>query len=410
MAKKKEVQKESVFDEIAKATGGQVAGSLKNAKYFVDTGSLSLNFCCSGRFIGGGIPAGRLTEIYGPSSSGKSLFATNTLAGCQRLGGYSIYLDCENAINPEWIAKASKVDVNRLIRYTPQSLEEAFLKVYNVIRAVRAKDKDVPLLFVYDSISASPCKRELSEIDLPDDFTEADFKKIVKRNEQPGERAKIISKELRKLTPMLEEHNVTAVIINQVRVGNFGSYTGPSEVTPGGKALEFYASLRFRTQGKKRIDNKKLGTIVGVNTQIKNTKNRSFAPFRIADGVKLLFESGINPVSGLLTTLIQAERIEPKGAAGTYVVKADWLPDGKESVSFKAKKDDNEVPMEVLLECPKLLDGKTTQDILDYLKPFGDFQKDFANLDLSQTAMEEEGGAPEDIMEKLGIETVEEES
>ena len=388
------------FNELAKKTGGEVLGKMKSAKYFVDTGSLALNFCCSGRFIHGGIPGSRYTEIYGPSSSGKTLFAQNCLAGVQRLGGIGILLDCENAANPEWMSKASHIDVDTIVRYTPQTLEEAFLKIHNVLRLLRDEMKRTePILFVYDSISASPCKRELLETNLPDDYTEADHKKIVKRNEQPGERAKVCSKEFRKLTPKLEQYDATVIFINQIRA-NVGVLYGSPEVTGGGgNALPFYASLRFRTQQKKKIENKRLGTYAGVNTQIKNIKNRSFAPFRVADGVKLLFESGINPISGLLSCLVQAERVEMK-SGGNYLVLPEFLGAGKEKCGFKASKEENEVPLDVLLENPKLIDAETGDEVLDYLMPFGDFQGIFNSADLVQTELGADEQVDESILEK----------
>lgn len=390
----------SFLSKIAKSTGGEIA-SKNTVKYYVDTGNLAMNWSCSGRFIKGGIPGGRITEIYGPSASGKSLIAANTLAGVQKLGGYAIYLDVENSLNPEWMARSSHVNVDQLIHFPIMvipCLEDAFHKMYKVTQAIRAEDKTAPILFVYDSISSSMCRREMMETELPDNYTAADFKRIVKRNEQPGERAKAISKEMRKLNKEIAQYDATCVIINQVRMGDFGSYTGPKEVTPGGKAVEFYSSLRFRTQGKKRIDNKKLGTIVGVNSQVKNTKNRTCSPFRIAENVKLLFDDGINPISGLLSALVQSERVVPAKKAGTYNVVPAYLPSDKESYTFSGNKEVNDVPLDLLLECPKLVDAESREEVEEYLSHFGDFLVKFSNQDLTETVMEgadaefEEGG------------------
>ena len=114
MAKRKSANEEidsDFFEELAKNTGGDVLGKMDSVKYFVDTGSLALNYICSGRFIGGGVPGGKLTEIYGPSSSSKSLIGTNILFGCQRMKGIAILLDCENSANRDFINKASHCNV-----------------------------------------------------------------------------------------------------------------------------------------------------------------------------------------------------------------------------------------------------------------------------------------------------------
>jgi RecA/RadA recombinase len=171
MAKKSKEPKLDLFQQLAEQTNGELLGQMKAAKYFIDTGNLAFNYIASGKFIDGGLPGGRISEFYGPSSSAKSLWATNLLFGCQKLGGYAILLDCENASNPEWIRKASHLDVDKVIRYTPKTLEDCFHKIYTVIKFIRSHDAEVPIMIVYDSISVSPCARELKEIDLPENST-----------------------------------------------------------------------------------------------------------------------------------------------------------------------------------------------------------------------------------------------
>lgn len=217
MAKKKDGV-DDLFTQMAQDTGAQVVANLDVAKYFVDTGNLAINYCCSGKFTKGGIPGGRLTEIYGPSASSKSLIGTNILAGVQKLGGIGIILDTENAINGQFIQQATKCDINKIIRYTPVTLEDCFGTIYRAIDYIRKKKKiEVPVVIVYDSISVSPSARELRETQLPEGYSKADFKRIVGANEQPGERAKICSKELRKLNTEMEQNDVTVVILNQIR-------------------------------------------------------------------------------------------------------------------------------------------------------------------------------------------------
>jgi len=371
MAKKKnESSMDDFFSSMAKATGGDVLNEIDSVKYFIDSGNLAINYICSGRFIDGGIPGGKLTEIYGPSSSSKSLVGSNVLYGCQKINGIPILLDCENSANKEFIKKASHCDLKRVLRYTPQTLEDVFKQKYTSIDYIRkAEGKDIPIAIVYDSISVSPCAREFREIKLPDGYTEADFKRIVGAHEQPGERAKICSRELRKLNTVMEKNNATVVILNQTR-NKIGTYGNPETTGGGGAALEFYASCRLRTQTLKKIEEKissKSTRTLGVYVRVQNRKNKTHRPFISTDNVQLLFEHGINPVSGLLTCLLDCRKIEAK-SAGNFTVNPK-LTDGKE-INFKASVDRNDVPIEILLKCPALIDATTEQEVSDYLAPF----------------------------------------
>ena len=324
MAKKKnESSMDDFFSSMAKATGGDVLNEIDSVKYFIDSGNLAINYICSGRFIDGGIPGGKLTEIYGPSSSSKSLVGSNVLYGCQKINGIPILLDCENSANKEFIKKASHCDLKRVLRYTPQTLEDVFKQKYTSIDYIRKSEgKDIPIAIVYDSISVSPCAREFREIKLPDGYSEADFKRIVGAHEQPGERAKICSRELRKLNTVMEKNNATVVILNQTR-NKIGTYGNPETTGGGGAALEFYASCRLRTQTLKKIEEKissKSTRTLGVYVRVQNRKNKTHRPFISTDNVQLLFEHGINPVSGLLTCLLDSRKIEAK-SAGNFTVK-----------------------------------------------------------------------------------------
>lgn len=373
MAKKKELDENSVFASLAEDTGGTILGAVDNCNFFLDTGNLAVNYVCSGKMIDGGIPGQRITEIFGPSSSGKSLLAANILFGCQKINGWAIILDCENATNADWMARASHIDVNKVLRYTPFTLEEAFSKIHNAVKIIREREKNLklqrrPIVVVYDSISVSPCKREFNETKLPDNYNPTMWKKIVGAKEQPGERAKVCSKELRKIQPILEKEDVTIVFINQIRSKIGVLYGNPETTAGGGNSLPFYASCRLRTAQKKKIENKKLKTYAGVNMQVKNIKNRAFRPFVENEGIKLYFETGINPLSGLLTTLIEDERIT--GKAGNFSVVSKYLPEGKKEYKFKSSLERNEVPLQLLLDIPSIINASSSQEILDYLAPF----------------------------------------
>lgn len=375
MARSKKDADDDIFASLASETGGEVVGEGEKAsKYFIDTGNLAINYCCSGKFMTGGIPGGRLTEIYGPSASSKSLLGTNLLFGCQKLGGVPILIDSENAINKEFIQKASHADLKKIVRYTPETLEKCFHVMYRAIEHIRSNKKytEAPIVIIYDSISVSPCAREFRETELPDDFTKEQFKKIVGGNEQPGERAKICSKELRKLNTIMEENNVSVVIMNQIRDKIGVMYGNPETTAGGGNALPFYASLRFRTQTQKKIEQKVPGLAkkktIGINIKIQNKKNRSVRPFIEVENIPLYFESGIHPLGGLLGALLDADRISALGA-GNFKVKPEFA-DGKEDYKFKSSMERNDVPIEVLLDCPALIDGTSREEVEKYLEPF----------------------------------------
>lgn len=399
MAKKKTVNTD-LFAKIALETGGDVLSDLDSIKYFIDAGNLAINYVCSGRFIKGGVPGNRITEIYGPSSSGKSLIASNTLFGTQKLGGWPVLLDCENASNGEFMAKASHLDLTKVLRQTPMTLEQAFRKIHNMTRYIRGLEKTEgldrkPIVFVYDSIAVSPCERELNETKLPDNYKPSDWKKIVGRKEQPGERAKICSSEFRKLQPLLEKEDISVIILNQTREKIGVMYGNPETTGGGGNALPFYASLRLRTQARKKIENKKLGSFAGINMQIRNVKNRTFRPFAVAEDVKLFFKSGIDPLSGLLCCLIEDEKVVMK-SAGNFLVAEACLPEGKTEYKFKASKVANEMPEEVLVDCPALIGAETGEEVTEYLDAYrlalsashsGDFEEKGSAYDAEGNAL-----------------------
>lgn len=279
-------------------------------------------------------------------------------------------MDCENSANKEFIQLASHCNLKRIVRHTPETLEDVFAKMYKVIEAARQKtSNDVPIVIVYDSIGVSPSARELREVALPENFTKEQFKKIVGGNEQPGERAKICSRELRKLNTVMEKHNATVVILNQTR-DKIGTYIPTKTTAGGGNALPFYASCRLETKTMQKIEKKlsaKKKKILGINVKLKNVKNKTHRPFVESENVQLLFDKGINPISGLLSCLLDSDRIEISGT-GSFKVKPAFS--NGEEVKFRASMDRNDVPMDILLKCPSLIDASSTKEVEDYLEPY----------------------------------------
>jgi recombination protein RecA len=405
MAKKKTdaTNLDALYADIAKETGGDVLEDLDNVKYCIDTGNLAINYSCSGKFIIGGVPGGRIIEAYGPEASGKSLIGSNVMYGAQRMGAWVILLDCENASNGEFMKKVSHLNLRQVIRHAPPSLERAFRTIHNVTRKIREREKALglprkPIVFIFDSLTVPPCERELKENNLPMDFSVADWKKIVGRQEQPGERAKVISTEMRKLQAMVSKEDVTVYLINQTR-DKIGVMYGSPETTPGGNAVKFYASLRIRTAAKKKIEHSKLEKFAGINMQVKNIKNRMFRPFVIADDVKLYFEEGIDPISGLLNCLLEGERVKMR-SGGNYEVAPDYLPDGRVEYKFKTSKAENRVPVQVLLDCPKLVDAQDSSEVQAYLDAWGGGLMATESGEYSEKAVTfDQDGAPDDVVE-----------
>lgn len=373
----------NIFNAVATKLNGDVPANSSAIRFFIDTGNLAFNWILSGKFMGGGVAANKITEFFGPEASGKSYWGANIVRGVQAIGGIPVYLDCENALNNEFVVKTSHIDLNEVIRFDPSSgadcLEGVFSKIYNTIRFIREDQKnDSPIVFIYDSIAASPSARELREVNVSEDYTDAEWKSVVGSKEQPGERAKICSKELRKLNSILEKNNATVVVLNQTRMKIGVLYGDPQTTAGGGESLKFYASCRVKTAIQKAIENKKLGVSKGINLKVKCIKNRSCAPHRVAEGVQLYWEEGVNPLSGLLTCLIQAGRIEVAGK-GSYVVKEPWA--GGQEVKFRASKAKNEIEQEILVKCPALIDATTEDEVKDYLAIFENAIKQANNED-----------------------------
>jgi recombination protein RecA len=388
-AKKQIKLDDNFFENLAEETGGDVLDAIDSVKYFVDTGSLALNYICSGQFITGGIPGGKLTEIYGPNSSSKSLLGANILFGTQKVKGIPVLMDCENSANKEFIQIASHCNLKRIVRHTPETLEAVFSTMYRVIEKAREKtSNEVPIVIVYDSIGVSPSARELREVALPENYTKEQFKKIVGGNEQPGERAKICSRELRKLNTVMEKHNATVVILNQTR-DKIGTYIPTKTTAGGGNALPFYASCRLETKTMQKIEKKisaKKKKILGINVKLKNVKNKTHRPFVESENVQLLFDKGINPISGLLSCLLDADRIEISGT-GSFKVKLAFS--NGEEVKFRASMDRNDVPIDILLKCPALIDASTSEQVETYLEPYklaiASRAEDDSDVELSET-------------------------
>lgn len=359
---------DSIINEILEMTGGQTLREAGQVPYYVDTGNLAINFACSGKFIKGGFPGGRIIEAFGPEASGKSFLGYCFLGAIQKQGGIAILLDCERASGSEFAERCGHVNSDRLIVYSPVTLQQVERQIISVTKAIRSKFSDKPIGIVWDSIGVNPTEREFSEVGLPDNPTKAQLDAV--GHERPGERAKFANKILRSLNPFLNDNNTTLYVVNQVRK-KIGVLYGNDETTSGGgEALKFYASLRFRTGAPKLFQEKDTKLSLGVNMTITNKKNRHFTPGIKLENIPLFFKSGINPLGGLLDALLMAKRVEPSKGAGKYKVLASWNG-GDEDAVFQQSKS-SPFNAEILQKYPALVDADSSSHIDEYLKEWSE--------------------------------------
>jgi recombination protein RecA len=265
----------------------------------------------------GGVPRGRIVEIFGPESSGKSTLALHIVANAQRNGGVAAYIDAEHALDPIYAAKIG-VKIDDLLISQPDSGEEA-LNIAEMLARSNAID-----VIVIDSVAALVPKSEL-EGEIGDTFV--------------GLQARMMSQALRKLTASLSKSNTCAVFINQIRE-KIGVMYGSPETTTGGRALKFYSSLRLeirRTAGIKGTD----GSEIGNRVKVKVVKNKMAPPFHVSE-FDILFNEGISRSGSVIDLAAEFNIIDKKGAWFSY--KTQRLGQGREAVREELKNN------------PKLLD------------------------------------------------------
>jgi recombination protein RecA len=265
----------------------------------IPTGSVALDAA-----LGiGGLPRGRIVEIYGPESSGKTTVALHAVANAQRNGGIAAFIDAEHALDPEY-AKKLGVDTDALLVSQPDTGEQA-LEITDMLIRSGALD-----IVVVDSVAALVPKAEI-EGEMGDSHV--------------GLQARLMSQALRKLTGALSSSGTTAIFINQLRE-KIGVFFGSPETTTGGKALKFYASVRMDIR---RIETLKEGSdAVGNRTRIKIVKNKMAPPFKQAE-FDILYGVGISREGGLIDMGVEHGFIRKSGSWFTY--EGDQLGQGKEN-------------------------------------------------------------------------------
>ena len=275
----------------------------------ISTGSISLNAA-----LGiGGIPRGRITEIYGPESSGKTTLTLHIIAEAQKTGGFAAFIDAEHAMDPEY-AKKLGVDTNNLLVSQPDTGEQA-LDITETL--VRSGALDV---IVIDSVAALVPKAELDG-DMGDIHV--------------GLQARLMSQALRKLTGSVSKSRTSVIFINQIRY-KIGVMFGSPETTTGGNALKFYATIRLDIR---RIGQIKEGDqVVGNRTRVKVVKNKVAPPFKSTE-FDIMYGEGISYEGDLLDLAVQADIVDKMGAWYSY--NKEKIGQGRENAKRYLQDNEN---------------------------------------------------------------------
>ena len=277
------------------------------SKGVISTGSLSLDSA-----IGiGGVPRGKIIEIYGPESSGKTTLALHITAEAQKQGGYAAFIDAEHALDPSY-AKALGVNIDNLLLSQPDSGEQALEIVESWVRSM-ALD-----IIVIDSVAALTPKAEI-EGNMGDSHM--------------GLQARLMSQALRKLTALVSKSNTTIVFINQLR-HKIGIMFGSPETTTGGNALKFYASLRLDIRRIGQI--KDMDMSIGNRTRVKIVKNKVAPPFKITE-FDIMYGKGISYEGDLIDLAIKAGIIVKTGSWFSF--KENQIGQGREKVKTVLQED-----------------------------------------------------------------------
>jgi recombination protein RecA len=254
----------------------------------IPTGSISLDIAMGI----GGVPRGRIVEIYGPESSGKTTLTLHIVANAQKAGGTAAFVDAEHALDPEY-AKKIGVDIKNLLVSQPDTGEQALDIVESLVRS------GVVDVIVVDSVAALVPRAEI-EGEMGDQHV--------------GRQARLMSQALRKLTAIISRSNATVIFINQIRM-KIGVMFGNPETTTGGQALKFYSSVRVEVRKAAQI--KKGEDVVGNRVKVKIVKNKVAPPFKTAE-FDIMYNEGISLAGDLLDAGVKFEVVKKSGNSLSY--------------------------------------------------------------------------------------------
>ena len=313
MAEEKNKALEQAFKEIEKQFGKgsvmRLGEKVHEKMEVISTGSVTLDMALGV----GGYPKGRIIEIYGPESSGKTTFALHAIAEAQKEGGIAAFIDAEHALDPRY-AHALGVDVDNLIVSQPDTGEQALEIADHLIKSGAIS------ILVVDSVAALVPKAEIDG-DMGDSHI--------------GIQARLMSQAMRKLSGAISKSNTVAIFINQIRE-KVGVMFGNPETTSGGRALKFYASIRLDIR---RVEQIKQGdTAVGNLTRVKVVKNKVAPPFRVVD-VDLIYGKGISKEAEILDLAVKHDIINKSGSWFSY--NDEKLGQGRENIKQYLRENPN---------------------------------------------------------------------
>ena len=315
MAKEKEIDKDKMLDQVladiekqfGKGAIMRLGGSETREIDVISTGSLSLDIALGV----GGYPKGRIVEIYGPESSGKTTFALHAIAEVQKKGGRAAFIDAEHALDPVY-AKNLGVNIDNLLLSQPDTGEQALEICEALVRSQAIS------IVVIDSVAALVPQAEI-EGEMGDSHV--------------GLQARLMSQALRKLSGTINKTNTIVIFINQLRE-KVGVMFGNPETTPGGRALKFYSSVRLEVRRAEQI--KQGDSVVGNKTVIKVVKNKVAPPFKTAN-VDIMYGEGVSKEGELVDLATEAAIIEKSGARYSY--NGEKIGQGKENVKALFKQN-----------------------------------------------------------------------
>jgi len=338
MAKKKSGGPEDFTSDLIKSLnkehGSRVAYNLSqdesptHVKRWVSTGSEQLDYIISNR-KDGGLPEGRIVEIFGPPSIGKSHIAIQIARSTQQMGGIVVYIDTENATSVENLGLLG-VDITKRFVYVDTHCTEEVLSIAeSTIMKARAMEKDVPITIIWDSVAASSPKAELTG---------------TYEQNSIGLQARAISKGMRKITGVIGQTNTLFLILNQIRT-KIGVMYGDPTTTPGGKAIPFHSSVRIKLGAGQRIENKEK-EVIGIHVSAKTIKNKVAAPFRTVK-FEIHFGKGIREHEQVFDVLrkfgaatIDGKEIEIKGSSAWKTLSVTDTSTGEVLIEKKFYKAD----------------------------------------------------------------------
>lgn len=316
MAKTNETDKDKILSQVlldiekqfGKGAIMKLGDDTHNEIAVSPSGSLTLDLALGV----GGYPKGRIIEIYGPESSGKTTFALHAIAEIQKAGGRAAFIDAEHALDPVY-AKNLGVNINELLLSQPDTGEQALEICEALVRSEAIN------IVVIDSVAALVPQAEI-EGEMGDSHV--------------GLQARLMSQALRKLSGTINKTNTIAIFINQLRE-KVGVMFGNPETTPGGRALKFYSTIRMDVRRSEQI--KQGDSVIGNKTTVKIVKNKVAPPFKTAV-VEIMYGEGVSRVSEIIDLGVEAGIIDKSGAWYSY--NGEKLGQGKETVKAVLKEND----------------------------------------------------------------------